>query len=205
MLPPGSKRDNMKDEVLTTSRPMTVGEYIAFEESADVRHEFINGNLIPMPGITLDHNTICMNIVQALRALLKQHALSGYRVFQENVKVQITSERDYTYPDVMLTQDERDVESDYIIKYPTVIFEVLSKSSRIEDSTDKFIRYKQIESLRDYILVDSEKMIVEVRTKTESGAWEATSYLQSDGLFPVPSVGLDLAFDEVYDGVRALT
>lgn len=47
-------------------------------------------------------------------------------------------------------------------------------------------------------------LIVEVRTKTESGAWEAASYVQSDGHFPVPSLGLDLAFGEVYDGVRAL-
>lgn len=195
----------MKDEVLTTSHPLTLEEYIAFEESADVRHEFINGNLVPMPGTTLDHNTICMNIVQALRVILKANALANYRVFQENVKVQISSERDYTYPDVMLTQDQRDVESDYIIKYPSVIFEVLSKSSRIEDSTDKFIRYKQIESLQDYILVDSEKMVVEVRAKTESGAWEAASYVHSDGRFPVPSLGLGLAFGEVYDGVRALT
>lgn len=195
----------MKDEVLTASRPMTVEEYIAFEESAEVRHEFINGNLIPMPGTTDDHNTVCMNIVQALRALLKQQTLAGYRVYQESVKVQITSERDYTYPDVMLTGDSRDLENRYIKKYPAVIFEVLSKSSRIEDSTDKFIRYKQIESLRNYILVDSEKMIVEVRAKTESGVWEASSYVQSDGRFPVPALGIDLVFDEVYDGVRALS
>lgn len=195
----------MKDEVLTASRPMTVEEYIAFEESADTRHEFINGNLIPMPGTTDDHNTVCMNIVQALRALLKQQTLAGYRIYQESVKVQITSERDYTYPDVMLIGDSRDLENRYIKKYPAVIFEVLSKSSRIEDSTDKFIRYKQIESLRNYILVDSEKMIVEVRAKTESGVWEASSYVQSDSRFPVPALGIDLAFDEVYDGVRALS
>ena len=194
----------MKDEALTANRPMTVEEYIAYEESADVRHEFINGNLIPMPGTTDDHNTICMNIVQALRALLKERMPAGYRIFQENVKVQISSERDYTYPDVMLAHDQRDVENDYIIKYPLVIFEVLSKSSRIEDSTDKFIRYKQIGSLRDYILVDSEKMVVEVRSKTENGAWEAASYVASDGHFPVPSLGLGLAFGEVYEGARAL-
>lgn len=191
----------MKDEALTTSRPMTVEEYIAYEERADVRHEFINGNLNPMPGITLDHNTICMNIVQALRALLKEHALAGYRIFQENVKVQITSERDYTYPDVMLTHDQRDVESDYIIKYPLVIFEVLSRTSRLEDSSDKFIRYKNIGSLRNYILVDSEKKVVQVRTKRADGAWEAESFVEADARFPAPALGVELTFAEVYEGV----
>ena len=192
----------MKDEVLTASNPMTVEAYIAFEESADVRHEFINGNLIPMPGTTDDHNEICFNIAAALKKMLRDQ---GFRVYLESVKVQISSERDYTYPDVMVTGDSRDLEDRYIKKYPVVIFEVLSKSSRIEDSTDKFIRYKQIESLRDYILVDAEKMVVEVRSKTETGAWEAASYVQSDEHFPLPALGIGLAFGEVYEGVRALT
>ena len=61
----------MKDEVLTANRPLTVEEYIAFEESADVRHEFINGNLIPMPGTTSDHNEICFNIAAALKNMPK--------------------------------------------------------------------------------------------------------------------------------------
>ncbi len=77
----------MKDEALTANRPMTVEEYIAYEERADVR----------------------------------------------------------------------DLENRHIKKYPLVIFEVLSKTSRLEDSSDKFIRYKNIGSLRNYILIDSQK------------------------------------------------
>ena len=190
----------MQNSTRSTSQPMTVEEYVAFEESADVRHEFINGNLIPMPGTTLDHNTICINLVMALRALVKEKALANCRIFQENVKVQITSERDYTYPDVMLTNDTRDAESEYIIKYPLAIFEVLSKTSRLEDTSDKFIRYKNIESLRNYILVDSEKMVVEVRTKREDGTWEAASYVEADERFPVPVLEAELAFSDVYEG-----
>ena len=191
----------MKDEALTANRPLTVEEYIAFEESADVRHEFINGNLIPMPGTTDDHNTICMNIVQALRALLRERMPAGYRIFQESVKVQIASERDYTYPDVMVTGDFRDLENRYIKKYPLVIFEVLSKTSRLEDSSDKFVRYKQIESLCNYILVDSEKKVVEVRTKRADGTWEAESFVEADARFPAPALGVELTFAEVYEGV----
>ena len=191
----------MKDEALTANRPMTVEEYIAYEESADVRHEFINGNLIPMPGTTDDHNTICMNIVQALRALLRERMPAGYRIFQESVKVQIASERDYTYPDVMVTGDFRDLENRYIKKYPLVIFEVLSKTSRLEDSSDKFVRYKQIESLCNYILVDSEKKVVEVRTKRADGTWEAESFVEADARFPAPALGVELTFAEVYEGV----
>jgi len=188
----------MKDEVSTTSRPMTVEEYIEFEERSEIRHEFINGNLIPMPGATDDHNEICFNVTSNLKKMLGK---LGFRIYSEGVKSQITSERDYTYPDVMVTNDPRDLEERYIKKYPSVIFEVMSKNSRIEDSADKFIRYKNIESLQNYILVDSEKIFVEVRIKLENGEWEASTYLQSDERFSIPALGVELELSAVYEGV----
>ncbi|MCW5923618.1 MAG: Uma2 family endonuclease [Saprospiraceae bacterium] len=186
----------MKDEVLTTSRPMTVEEYIEFEERSEIRHEFINGNLIPMPGTTVDHNDICFNLKAALKQILK-----NLRVQTENVKAQFGAENDYTYPDVIVTSDPRDADNQYIIQHPSVIFEVMSKSSRIYDSTDKFILYKNIASLQNYILVDSEKIFVEVRVKLENGDWEASTYLQSDERFPIPALGVTLELSDVYEGV----
>jgi len=189
----------MKDEVLTASHPMTVEEYIEFEERSEIRHEFINGNLIPMPGTTIDHNDICFNLKAALKQILK-----NLRVQTENVKAQFGSENDYTYPDVIATSDPRDADSQYIIQHPSVIFEVMSKSSRIYDSTDKFILYKNIESLQNYILVDSEKIFVEVRVKLENGDWEASTYLQSDERFQIPALGVELELSAVYEGVSFL-
>ncbi len=191
----------MKEEALATATHlMTVEEYIAFEERSEIRHEFINNQLIPMPGTTIFHNTICINLTFLLRTLLKKGL---FRIVQENVKVQITSDRDYTYPDIAVTSDPRDLERQnvYFVKYPSVIFEVISKTSRIEDSADKFIRYKNIDSLQNYLLVDSEKMLVEVRVKLENGDWEAETYLPSNTRFPVPALGLELTFDDVYEGV----
>ena len=189
----------MKDEVLATSRPMTVEEYVEFEERSEIRHEFINGNLIPMPGTTLFHNDICINLVILLRSLL---AKENYKIQQENVKVQISTDKDYTYPDVVVTSDKRDFEQRYIIQHPSVIFEVMSKNSRIDDSADKFIRYKNIESLQNYILVDSEKIFVELRAKQANGDWEASTYLQADERFPVPALGIELTLTTVYEGIN---
>lgn len=190
---------SMKDDVLTTTtHPMTVEEYLEFEERSEIRHEFINNQLIPMPGTTDYHNQICQNLSFLLRTLLK---MRGFRIFVEGVKVQITNQRDYTYPDVFLTSDPRDLEDRYIKKYPSVIFEVISKTSRTEDSVDKFIRYKNIESLQNYVLVDSEKQIVEVRVKLENGDWESETYLPASVRFPVPALELELGFEEVYEGV----
>jgi Uma2 family endonuclease len=193
-----SKIRNMKDDVLTNGRTMTVDEYIAFEERSDIRHEFINGNLIPMPGTSLQHNSICINLVMLLRMMLGKDA---FRVFQENVKVQVSSEKDYTYPDVVVTNDPRDFRQVYVLQHPCVIFEVISKNSRVEDSVDKFVRYKKIESLQNYVLVDSEKVYVEVRTRSEHGEWVAQTYFQDDANFAIPALGIELALSSVYEGV----
>jgi Uma2 family endonuclease len=191
----------MKEAILTTTAPlMTVEEYLEFEERSEIRHEFVNNQLIPMPGTTIFHNTICINLTFFLRSLLKKGL---YRIVQENVKIQVSSDRDYTYPDVAITCDQRDLgtQNDYFIKYPSVIFEVISKTSRTEDSVDKFIRYKNIESLQNYILIDSEKALIEVRIKLKNGDWESETYLPSNVHFPVPALDLVLTFDEVYEGI----
>ncbi len=187
----------MKEGVLTgTKFPMSVEAYIAFEERAEIRHEFINGTLYPMPGTTDDHNEICFNIKNALK-----HLLPELKVYTESVKAQILASTDYTYPDVMVAPDPRDLEDKYIKKYPSIIFEVISKSSRLEDQVDKFLRYKSIEPLQHYILVDSEKVWVEVRSKNAGGEWEASTYLKADEDFPVSALGLRLALKDIYNGV----
>ena len=186
----------MKEYTVTDTRPMTVEEYIDFEERSEIRHEFIDNQLIPLPGTTDDHNEICFNIKNALKQIIK-----NLRVYTESVKVQIASKKDYTYPDVMIAPDPRDQTDKYVKQYPSVIFEVISKTSRIEDSVDKFIRYKNIESLQNYILVDSEKAWVEVRSKSPQGEWEANTYQMSDESFPIPVLGVTLNFSDIYDGV----
>ncbi|MBL7775799.1 MAG: Uma2 family endonuclease, partial [Saprospiraceae bacterium] len=119
-------------------------------------------------------------------------------------KVQITSKKDYTYPDVMVTNDPRDWEDRYIKKHPVVIFEVISKTSRVEDAADKFVRYKNIAALQNYVLVDSEKVFVEVRHKLDSGEWEAQTYLSSDDRVPLPALGVELDLPGIYEGVSFL-
>ncbi|MDO8368606.1 MAG: Uma2 family endonuclease [Saprospiraceae bacterium] len=193
----------MKEYALIDTKPMSVEEYIEFEERSEIRHEFIDNQLIPMPGTTRIHNTICFLLRTLLFQLLKG---KNYLVFSENIKVQIEHSKDYTYPDIVVTNDPIDLDGNdaYFIKHPCVIIEVLSKTSRIEDSADKFIRYKKIASLQNYILVDSEKVLVEVRYKTTEGDWEANTYLSSDEHFPIPALGLVLNIEDVYEGVKFL-
>lgn len=175
---------------------MTVEEYIEFEERSEVRHEMINQQLFEMPGATDFHNLICQNILIVLRQFFKGKAC---KIFVEGVKLQVDESRTYLYPDVMVTCDARDLEHRYIKKYPSAVFEVISKNSRIYDTADKFILYKNIESLKNYVLVDSEKCFVEVRERLENGDWEATTYFLEDEKFPVPALALELSFSAIYE------
>jgi Uma2 family endonuclease len=97
------------------TRFTTVEEYILFEEQSNVRHELINDQLIEMSGTTDDHNYICQNLVVLLRQLFKGTEI---KVYNENVKVQITSEKDYTYPDIMVVPDLR--AADQTISIPAI-------------------------------------------------------------------------------------
>lgn len=191
------KENCMKKEPVTLR--MSVGAYLSYEETSEIRHEYINGELIPMPGTTLAHNLICGNLHFLLRTLLKTQG--PWLILVENVKARILSDSDYTYPDVMLTNHPDDFKSKYIVQFPSVIFEVMSKISRTEDAVDKFIRYKNIETLRNYILIDSEKRFAEVRTKQENGDWYSETYLPSDGALSIPVLNLELPFDGVYEGL----
>ena len=79
-------------KALELNKIYTVQEYFLLEEASEIRHEFINGNLIEMSGASREHHKICKNLLRSLEILLKN---SGYEVYMENMKVQIASENQF--------------------------------------------------------------------------------------------------------------
>ena len=173
---------------------MSVEEYIAFEETSEVRHEYFNGKIYEMPGTTDFHNLICGNIYILLRQLFRG---TDAGVFTENVKMQITDEK-YTYPDVFLTNDERDLQSRTIKKYPSVIIEVLSDKTRVYDKTDKFILYQKMSSLKHYLTVEPEKPLVEVYSIQEDGTWEVETFTLISETINLTSLNIELKMTDIY-------
>ena len=177
---------------------MTVGEYIAFEETSEVRHEFINGKLYEMSETTDFHNLMSQQLAFLLKGLLRGQ---DCRVFQENVKVRILNDKDYTYPDVFFTCDERDATSRHIKRYPSVILEVLSDGTRVYDKIDKFIRYQKIESLKYYLTVEPEKALVECYTKQKDGTWEVETFTQLSEVIKLSHLNIELPMMSIYEEV----
>ena len=144
---------------------LTPEEYIALErkalpDSEIVRSEYLNGKIIAMSGASFTHNLITGNIFAELHTRLKG---SGCVVFANEMRVSIPSVKSYFYPDVGVVCEEPRFEDDVFdtLLNPIIIVEVLSPSTEAYDRGEKFVHYRQLQSLQEYILVSQDKVRVE--------------------------------------------
>ena len=175
--------------------PMTVEEYIRFEWTAECRHEYINGQLFKMPGEKRTNNRIALDIsiylVQQLRP-------KGYEIYSHDMKVSNRDRNKYFYPDVFATREPQTDANQYIQYEPELIVEVISPTSRITDTVDKYIDYSGIPSLKYYLLVEPEITYVTLYAKNSEGKWEATLYSSLNDMVPMSLLDLSLPLSEIY-------
>ncbi|HRI28390.1 MAG TPA: Uma2 family endonuclease [Chitinophagales bacterium] len=174
-------------------------EYWQMELQSEQRHEFIDGQIIAMLGVTKKHNLICGNVYAFFQYALDEKL---YNVFIEAVKLQITSEKDYTYPDICVEARNGDTLTDLVIVNPVLVVEVLSAGTKLYDKVDKFLRYKQIPSLRYYVLIDTDKVFVDVYKKQPDGQlWEDEIFTQLDEIIAFPDLQLEIGLKTIYKRV----
>jgi Uma2 family endonuclease len=172
-------------------------EYLEWEETQEFRHEYIDGEIYAMTGSSLPHNDIALNLYTALRPHLRQR---GCRVNVSDVKVQTNQNSRYFYPDLVVSCHTDDLQSRRFIQHPTVIIEILSPSTSNYDHTKKLKYYRQISSLQEYILVDSEEIGVEVYRRGNSKVWTYYAYTEGEEV-EIPSIEFRCSIDLIYDGV----
>ena len=152
---------------------MSPQEYLRWELEQLDKYGYIDGHAYAMAGGTLAHNRVAVN----LTALLNPHLRGKECVtYSGDAKVGITEKGPFHYPDVSVTCDERDRDAQYYIRYPCLIVEVLSSSTEAFDRGRKFEHYRQIETLREYVLINPEKMSVECYRLNNNEKWELTHY-----------------------------
>lgn len=181
---------------------LTPEEYFIWEEQQLLRHEYLSGRVYAMSRGTQNHGRIASNIIFILKGHLRG---GGCQVGNSDCRVNIFETKDYVYPDVSVTCDERDRTAIQAIQYPCLIIEVLSASTANYDRGDKFRMYRRNPSLQDYVLVDAEKIAIDLYRKNDRSNWEIFNYesgdnidLQSIGLiFPIESVYEDIIFEEL--------
>jgi Uma2 family endonuclease len=177
---------------------MTYEEYIAWESTQEMRHEFCDGEVIAMAGGTRDHNRVSVNFLKTLDNALADRPCE---VYIADVKVQVKPKRKYFYPDVVVTCDERDRTDSLVVSFPCLIIEVLSPSTEAYDRGFKFSQYRQFETLQEYVLVQVEQPMVEVFQRNEQGQWVLFEYGLDDRLL-LKSVNVEIAVSALYQQIQ---
>ncbi len=179
---------------------LTPEEYLAFERKATTKHEYINGRIVAMSGASFAHNFITANIVTYLNIQLMD---GECRAVASDMRVKAQQTESYFYPDVVVVCGEPRAEDDTfdILLNPTVVVEVLSRSTEAYDRGEKFKHYRQIGSLKDYILISQDEVRVEHYCRQGSG-WMQTEFRELEDVLSLFSIGCELRLQDIYRRVE---
>ncbi len=180
---------------------MTEVEYEAMEEQSEVKHEYYKGEVFAMSGAKVPHNTIAGNLFRDIAVHLKHKPC---KPFNSDQAVYVEKSGFYTYPDLSIVCGKTETKNDnnlHVIN-PSVIIEVLSRSTKNYDRGDKFKLYRDIPSLQEYILIDSEAVGVEAFFINTKGFWELKEYKDSNDLLLINTIELSLPLKDIYEDVE---
>lgn len=178
-------------------RHYTFQEYLELEAHSKTRHEYQDGEVFAMAGTTRIHNGLCFNVKGALRSRLPDKCF----IYTENVKVELARGRSYRYPDVVVVSYDKQEDDPLSVKFPVVIFEVLSDNTQSYDRTDKFTAYRQsFLSLQHYILVDQKRVCVECYTRLQKG-WHYIAHLNLNDVLELSALQAVIPLKDIYEQI----
>lgn len=187
-------------------------EYLEMERAATERHEYYkgeifdmhgHGDLLAMSGAGTRHNIIFSNLFGQLVMKLR-HTLC--RPFGPDMRINIPENSLYTYPDISIFCGEipfSKLNEDTAVQ-PTVLIEILSPSTEQYDRGAKFKLYRDIPSLKEYILVDTKSINIEAFRINSNNNWELEEYKILSGQLSIPSVQVNILIVDIYDGTKLI-
>lgn len=175
-------------------------DYLAWEREQETRHEFLDGEIFAMTGASRKHNLVCVNIVASLHAQLRG---TPCEVYGNDMRVKVSETGMYTYPDIVAACTEpafEDAELDTLLN-PLLIVEILSDSTERYDRGAKFLHYRTLASLQDYLLVAQDVRRVEHYVRQDGNRWLLSEYLDPEAAIPLASIDCTLLVGDVYERV----
>lgn len=175
---------------------MSHAQYIAAEATADLRHEYLRGQVYAMAGGTLEHAALASALARDVGAALRGKPC---RVFSSDARVRVQATDMTTYPDLSVACGEiQHAEGDpHALLNPTVVFEVLSDATEAYDRGAKASHYRHIPSLKEYVLVSQTEQRVEVQRRNADGHWEIHEFGPGEQA-ELRSLAVMLPLDELY-------
>jgi Uma2 family endonuclease len=172
--------------------------YLQLEQQSQTKHEYINGAVYAMAGASDAHVTIAGNLFARLLSHLRG---SGCRVYIADMKVRILDRNCFYYADVMVTCNPQDQTTPTYKQFPKLIVEVLSGSTEAFDRGDKFADYQTLESLEEYVLINTRHQRIECFRRNSGGRWLLQTYTQATPRFELQSVDFADSLAAIYEDV----
>ena len=187
-------------QVQSEIRYYTPEEYCLLEETAEYKNEYLDGEIIPMTGATTNHNLIALNFCRNFPANINNQ---DYWIFMSDVRLWMPIYRFYTYPDVMVTKGKPLYEGKgkNTVTNALIIVEVLSKSTRDYDRTDKFKFYRSIPGFKEYILIDQYRYYVEQFYQQDNREWLFNVYESDKDILMFHSVDFQVSLLDIYQRI----
>lgn len=186
--------------ILAATKRYTASEYLALEDKAEFKSEFINGEIIPMAGASANHNKIALNLCRLLPLVIGDQV---YEIFMSDMRLWLPEYSRYTYPDVMVIAgepifgDQKQME----VTNPCLIVEILSSSTQSYDHDSKFRQYRSIPSFQEYILVYQNSYEVDHYVKESDDRWILTTYRGESAVIKLSSIQLEISLRDLYKRV----
>ncbi|MFI5187309.1 MAG: Uma2 family endonuclease [Chitinophagales bacterium] len=178
---------------------ITASQYLEMERSAEFKQEYYDGHIYAMSGASLEHNIIASNLSARVG-----HFLDGKncRMLQSEMRVSTPSRDSYMYPDAIIVCGEPELEDDKFdtLLNPSVIFEILSPSTRSIDKEGKFFFYREIPSLQEYVMIDSLKRHIIVAQKQAGDSWKFEDIDKHGFEFIISTIDFIITLEAVYSG-----
>ena len=179
---------------------ISIEEYLETERNALCKHEYYQGEVFAMSGASLPHNLIFKNTFINLGIKLQGKTCQP---FGSDLRVHIPKNTMFTYPDITIICGDPETLDDKTdtMTNPSVIIEILSKTTRDYDKGQKFTLYRDINSLKEYLLIDSESIRIEKYIRNTDDSWLLRDYKMLTDRFIIETIEEELSLEEIYAGV----
>lgn len=187
--------------VLHDKTKFSIEEYLRFEKDSPEKHEFFRGEIFAMSGASNRHNLIFSNLFTGIGIQLKGKSC---KPFGSDMRIHVAENTLFTYPDISIICGEivsAPMDEDTATQ-PTVLIEILSPSTRNYDRGGKFKLYRDISTLKEYILIESETIGIEVFRVNSRGHWELEEYKSIADTLQIPCLEVSLPLADIYDGTK---
>jgi Uma2 family endonuclease len=191
--------ENMVKEPAPKYNFISPDEYLKMEREMEERNEYYDGLVLAMSGASLEHNAIDRNLIMTVGNFLKGKEC---QILPSHMRVSNPSRENYLYPDASIVCGKPELEDDKFdtLTNPSVIFEILSPSTKGADKRRKFFFYMQIPSLKEYIMIDSERRHIIISRKQADSSWKFEELHDDASALFIQTINFSLPLSELYEG-----